>query len=77
MKTRKITSYKKTGSFDEASVQSDRMLTSYPTETLIEKDKKYIEQNILIPEFSVPEFVAKLYSCGVFGSYYLYFSSKT
>lgn len=59
MKTRKITSYKKTGSFDAASVQSDRMLTSYPAETLIEKNKKYIEQKILIPEFSVPGVLIK------------------
>lgn len=59
MKPRQITSYKKTGSSDTASVQSDRILTSYPTETLVEKDEKYIEQNILIPEFSVPGILAK------------------
>ncbi|MCS4300670.1 hypothetical protein [Chryseobacterium sp. BIGb0232] len=56
---RQFTSYKKAGSSDTASVQSDRILTSYPTETLVEKDKKYKEQKILIPEFSLPGSLAK------------------
>lgn len=57
MNPRQITTYKKVISSDP--VQSDRILKSYPTETLVEKDKKYIEQKILIPEFSVPGILAK------------------
>ncbi len=56
---RLITNYKKSGSPGVSQSFPDKILTSYPTETLVEKDKKYTEQKILIPEFSVPGVLAK------------------
>lgn len=59
MKPRQFTKYKKLGSPSASPGSPDRMLTSYPAEALVEKDKKYTEQKILIPEFSVPGILAK------------------
>ncbi|MDR2238278.1 MAG: hypothetical protein LBE92_19305 [Chryseobacterium sp.] len=59
MKPRLITNYKKVDPAGDSQSLSRTMLTSYPTETLVEKDKKYTEQKILIPEFSVPGILAK------------------
>ncbi|MDR6919740.1 hypothetical protein [Chryseobacterium sp. 2987] len=59
MKPRQFTKYKKLGSPGASPGSPDRMLTSYPAEALVEKDKKYTEQKILIPEFSVPGILAK------------------
>ncbi|MFC3157971.1 hypothetical protein ACFOEQ_05250 [Chryseobacterium arachidis] len=59
MNPRLVTNYKKTGSSAPLQNSSAGILTSYPTEVLTEKDQKYTEQKILIPEFSVPGILAK------------------
>lgn len=59
MKSRQFTKYKKLGSPGASPDSPGRMLTSYPADALVEKDKKYTEQKILIPEFSVPGILTK------------------
>lgn len=59
MKQRLITNYKKSGSPGASQSFPDKIVKSYPTETLVEKDKKYTDHKILIPEFSVPGVLAK------------------
>lgn len=54
MKSRVIKTYKKA-----IAGSCGNTLISYPSEALIEKDKIYTEQKVLIPEFSVPGILAK------------------